>query len=743
MVRDNMKRKTIILLITAVIACALFFVNRDLFRYEKIFVYHRTFTEEIDRKGDYILSTEQMTLKPGTYLVTVEGNFSGKGSGYFLIDAAEEKIMASDVPYAETVAEKQFTIRENAKQLRFGISWDPASKTLDIDRFIIRSDHVLYKESLLKHFVISVAIIILGGIVLLRFISPEFYRKIFPYLSKPENERMILMILFLTLLTAIPFFRSDTYVNGDDFYYHMRHLKGIAASLRAGHFPVRILLDWIENYGYGSGFYYPNMLLTFPAVLILCGFHEIAAYEIFATICTFFSLLTMFLTVRRISKSEKTAHMAIMIYAFAAYHLIDIYYRAALGEIQTFIFLPLIILGLYEIFNGHTERWWILAMAFTGLLWCHLISLALAGVFTAVWLLFSVRRIFSDRKIFFAFVKAVLLTLGLGMWFLLPMAEQSATNELKINMIMFSPDAEPFGSSSKPRSLLLFFYDWNYDDPVRQVYPGWTFLIIPLLRLLLLRRKENSLMKLADHMTLYGFIAMIMCTSLFPWEIFIQFLYRIQFAWRIMMISTVLLSVSCAVYAAALAGKYLSKFTQYQQLIPVFLLCIICGGPILFEALTLHAYPMDYYRYIENSNFLSGSEYLPEKLERNMIEKIGDHVISDNPDFVMTSFVRKGLSVTWDYTLPESSSDVTMQVPLVYYTGYRGYQTTDSETAIEIPISKNEIGLITVSSGDHPTGQINVRYVKTLMQHIGDSISLLTILGCMFYGFRQKRQTRK
>ena len=41
--------------------------------------------------------------------------------------------------------------------------------------------------------------------------------------------------------------------------------------------------------GYGSGFYYPNLLLTFPAVLILCGFHEIAAYEIFTTICTFFS----------------------------------------------------------------------------------------------------------------------------------------------------------------------------------------------------------------------------------------------------------------------------------------------------------------------------------------------------------------------------------------------------------------------------------------------------------------------
>ena len=310
-------------------------------------------------------------------------------------------------------------------------------------------------------------------------------------------------------------------------------------------------------------------------------------------------------------------------------------------------------------------------------------------------------------------------------------------------MIMFSPDTEPFGSSSDPRSLFLFFYDWNYVDPIRQVYPGWTFLIIPLLRIFFLRRKENQLLKLADELTLFGFITMIMCTSLFPWKVFIQFLYRIQFAWRIMMISTVLLSISCAIYAKLLTEKYLPGKARFVQLLPLFILCVVCGGPILIEALTNHVYSMDFYRYTERSNFLSGSEYLPEKLKRDMIEKTGDHVISDDPDFKMTTFVRNGLSVTWDYILPENSSDVIMQVPLVYYTGYKGYQTSPNETPVEIPISKNEFGLITVSSDGHPAGQINVRYVKTLMQHIGDNISLLAFIGFIVYAFMQKRKTPK
>lgn len=735
-----MKKKLNLILIICVLAGALVFINRDLFRYENIYVYHRSFSSGSDLKGDYILSTEPFTLKPGTYRLNFEGSFSGTGSGFFLLDSNDEKAAAADFPVDSASVQDEFTVNGSAGQYRMGISWDPdTGSRLTVDRFLIRSDHVLYRSSLMKHAVISCAVLLAGAVLLLRFSSMEVYRKVFPHLSRPENERMMLMIIFLTILTVVPFFRSDTYVNGDDFYYHMRHLKGIAASLRAGHFPARILLDWVENYGYGSGFYYPNLFLTLPALLILCGFHEIAAYEIFTGVCTFFSLLTMFLAVRRISGSEKAACAGIMLYAFAAYRLTDIYYRAALGEIQTFIFLPMIIWGLYEIFHGHADRWWIFGLAFTGLLCCHVISLALAGVFTALWLLFSVRRVFTDKKVIPALLKAVLLTLALGAWFILPMAEQSVTNTLKINSIMFAPDTEPFGSVSKPGSLLLFFYDWNYVDPVRKAYPGWTFLIIPLLRILFLRRKDSAHLKLADRITVFGFIAMIMCTSLFPWNIFIRFLYRIQFSWRIMMVSTVLLSVSCAVYAEALTEKLLPGRSSALQLLPVFLLCFVCGAPILIEALTSHVYPMDNYRYIERSNFLSGGEYMPVGLDRNTIEKTGDHVVSDVPGFEMLSFTRKGLSVRWDYTMPDGVSGGIMQVPLIYYTGYRGYMTDSGKGTFEIPVSKNDVGLITVANMGISSGSVNVRYVKTPAQHIGDGISLGTLVLCLFLLSRKKK----
>ena len=274
-----------------------------------------------------------------------------------------------------------------------------------------------------------------------------------------ELRSIMFLLLFtagLTLLTSFPFFSRNAYVEGDDLYYHLTTLRGIAASLKAGHFPVRIILEALNNYGYGSGFYYPNLFLIFPAMLIMLGFEAMEAYEIFVGLCSFFALLTMFLTIRKISRSETSACAGTILYAFAAYRLIDIYYRAALGEIQAFVFLPLIIYGLWDIFTSHPEHWWIFALAFTGLLGCHMISLSIAGVFTAIWALLHVRKIFSEKKIFFALLKSVLLTVLLGAYFLLPMLEQNAANDLKIKSIMLDPLHSSVGQYTPWKSLFRF-----------------------------------------------------------------------------------------------------------------------------------------------------------------------------------------------------------------------------------------------------------------------------------------------
>lgn len=715
-------------------------------RYDKIIVYRRSFSPETDAKGDYNLSSEQLILKPGNYQFSIEGSFSENGSGCFLIDSDDEKFFAADFPSDSTDLQINISI-DKTKQLRFGVSYDPESGKMRIDKLRITSDHVFYKESLIRHTLITVLLAILFVLLNIRFVFPNIWKKRFPHLSRPENERMVLFLFLLTLLTAFPFYGRSTFVSGDDLYFHMSHIRGIAASLKAGYFPVRIILTVLNNWGYGSGFYYPNLFLLIPAGLILAGFHAMEAYEIFVFLCSFFALLTMFLTIRRISSSEAASYSGVILYAFAAYRLTDIYYRAALGEVQAFIFIPLIILGLYEIFNDHPERWWIFALAFTGLLSCHMISLTIAGVFTGVWALLHFRRIFSDKRIFFALLKSVLLTLLLNAYFLFPMLEQNATNDLKIKAIMLDPLHSSYGQYTPWKSLFRFFYDWGYDEtaehiypewwnygiPVRYVYPGWSLLLIPLLRFLFLRKEKSPVLILADKLTVYGLVTMIICTDIFPWKFFLKMLFRIQFSWRIMMLTTVLLSTSCGIYSAFLIIKLLPCKRLIIQLIPTLIFGLCVGLPILLETQHHRLIDMDEYRYLEPSSFIHGAEYLPNGFDRKLAEKIGDKVLCEDPGFVMESGERKRLTFTFRYTLPEDSKNVAMTVPFTYYTGYHAYLMDENGNRIMIPVNKNEHGFVSVTNGDISSGTISVRFEKTTVQFLSDLISLVTALYCLFH----------
>ncbi len=592
----------------------------------------------------------------------------------------------------------------------------------------------------------------LSGLFLIVFLfllfyvlAPSVFRKCFPHLGRAENMRMLGFLLILTPLTLFPYLSSKTFITGDDLYFHLTEIKGIAAALRAGYFPVRILPDALNGYGYGSGFYYPNFFLTIPALLILLGFYVMDAYKIFIALCSFFAFLTMFLTVRRISQSEKASYAAVILYACSAYRLIDIYYRSALGEIQAFIFLPLIILGLYEIFHSHPERWWIFALAFTGLLECHMISLAIAGIFTGIWTLLHVRQIFSDKKILLALLKSVVLTVLLGASFLFPMFEQTATNDLRIKLIMLDPVNNSLGQYTPWQSLLRFFYDWNneevvehifpgwwnYGIAVRYVYPGWSLLILPVLRLVMLRKMKTPVLKLADRLTIYGFFALIACTDIFPWQFLLPLLFRIQFSWRIMMIATVLLSVSCGIYAAEMMEKYLSGKNLLLQFLPLSVLSLSVGLPILIETQSNRCADINEYRRIERSSIIHGAEYLPVGFDRALAEQTGDNVICDATGFVMENPIREALSFTFDFRLPESVSDARMRVPLTFYTGYHAYLTDEAGKRVKIPVERDELGLVSVTNGQTNAGTITVRFERTDIQLASDIISLAALLYCL------------
>jgi asparagine N-glycosylation enzyme membrane subunit Stt3 len=65
----------------------------------------------------------------------------------------------------------------------------------------------------------------------------------------------------------------------------------------------------------------------------------------------------MYFFVKKITNDKNVGVLASVIYMIMPYHLNDMYIRSALGEFLSFIFIPLVFLGLYNLKNKEKNQW--------------------------------------------------------------------------------------------------------------------------------------------------------------------------------------------------------------------------------------------------------------------------------------------------------------------------------------------------------------------------------------------------
>ena len=92
-------------------------------------------------------------------------------------------------------------------------------------------------------------------VLIIRLENPNLLFRLFPFLSNKENEKDLLLLIILTLVVSFPLLVPNKHLEGFDLYFHLNRLQGIAANLKAGLFPPRVELHWMDDVGYGVGFF--------------------------------------------------------------------------------------------------------------------------------------------------------------------------------------------------------------------------------------------------------------------------------------------------------------------------------------------------------------------------------------------------------------------------------------------------------------------------------------------------------
>ncbi|MBF8250053.1 MAG: hypothetical protein HW400_654 [Candidatus Levybacteria bacterium] len=199
------------------------------------------------------------------------------------------------------------------------------------------------------------SILLLLGIVVYKYIYPK--RKI----------NLMFLLVLISLLPLISVFRKGTYESGD-LNIHVGFAMSFFESLKDGNLIPR----WSSQMIYGYG--YPLFLFIYPLPYYLAslfhtiGFTFINSFKIILIISYITSGIAMYLFVKEELKNKLSAFVAALFYLFAPYHLVDLHFRTAVGEVISFAILPFCFLTIKNLSNGITFRRLLLSSASISLL---------------------------------------------------------------------------------------------------------------------------------------------------------------------------------------------------------------------------------------------------------------------------------------------------------------------------------------------------------------------------------------
>lgn len=561
--------------------------------------------------------------------------------------------------------------------------------------------------------------------------------KVKTFLQTDANYHLSAYAL-LAVMSAIMMFFYSPLCPGGDFYVHFNRLVVLMDALKDGSYPYYMDYYMIDGYGYLiKAFYSDFILLPFALIGIISS--ATTAWQVMIFTLTFLCGAFTYLAIKKVIKCKYSALLTALLYTFATYRVFDIYIRGALGEVISFTLLPLVLLGAYEIVKGNYKKWYILTIAFSLLIFSHVISSVLTFITLIIFLLIYYKSFVNEPKRLYYLILSGLVCLPLTACYLLPMIELMLSNSFYYQTHPIALGVTGYRLNEVVAGL---FNSVSLRNELLFPKLGALLTFVILLRVFI--REKSKILRFVDICILIGLVFLFMTTPLFPWKIYpFKLLEFIQFPWRLLEYISFLFAIA--------GGYYLTLLLKTKKQKLIGLIGIIIIHVLIFNSDSIHYRTFvcrDGKPNIEvNTSFLGiiGGEYLPSKLPSNnqvydipgiyndFIHHRGQAVISENGKTEISNFKKEKGHLTFDVN---TSSNDKLELPLTYYIGYRA--TLNGE---KIDYQQSDHGLIELPINQ--SGKVEVIYTGTTLQRISYYISIIAIvifIGYIFYSNRKKNR---
>lgn len=161
-----------------------------------------------------------------------------------------------------------------------------------------------------------------------------------------RNLKFLLFIVLISLLPLWSFWITNDLVHTHDGLVHLPRIAAYFQALQDGHFPVR----WAGNLNYGYGLPLFNFIYHLPYLIasffLSLGVGLVASFKATLSLSFLLSGVFMYLFARIFFNDEKKGLFVAVFYQFAPFRLVDLLVRGSFGEVYTYTFLPLVLLGI-------------------------------------------------------------------------------------------------------------------------------------------------------------------------------------------------------------------------------------------------------------------------------------------------------------------------------------------------------------------------------------------------------------
>lgn len=516
------------------------------------------------------------------------------------------------------------------------------------------------------------------------------------------------LVSFLTLYQAeISHGKIWAYIASSENRFQMMRIEGLYHSMQRHQFFPLINMSFLNGFGYIASIFNSDLLLYPAAILRLIGYSSAQTTVIYFWLMNFLTFGISFLCFYKAVPKYFNSLVFSFVYTLSTYRLHMMLFRQNIGEIGALLFLPIVVLGIYEVFYGDEKHWLYLAFGMTGLVYSQAISPLLVASLIVLIAIAQFKELQNHRRRLVSLLWAVIASTLMSLAYYVPIFEQLHHTKLILSQ-----------AQGRLPDMATDFADilgWSFNNTITQPNIGLILTVTALILLISLPKIKAPALR---HFSILGLLMLLATSSIMPWVVFNHTVLKFMlYPWRLDLLATILL----AIVLAADPLKIFDKKTFQLGLIALTMIFAVSASYRLVTGAPVQMNTYDAYNQQEPFTIDKEQSYLPVGTTLSQLQRSAHKPKVVQGQAKLKNFKQYGTRLSFNF---KQAKKAKVDLPIIAYYGFQSTQSSGKVSKLRVDKNNNNLAQVTING----SGKVTVDYFETMAQKVSRRISFLTLL---------------